>query len=254
MKTIELTKTDICRGYLILVSRKHPMKAEPGKGNPRLVPADKRYPEILLKIRPAILLRRLIENCGGQQKIVPVSGYRTLSEQRHIFEESLRENGADFTHRFVALPNCSEHQTGLAIDLAENRRDIDFLRPDFPETGIFKTFRERAALFGFVERYPKGKETVTGIAFEPWHFRYVGYPHAKIMRDHGFALEEYIEFVRGFPYPQALSFEDGKMKFEISFAQTEDMGGISDSMQDGRFRISGDNADGVIVTSWRSMP
>ncbi|HBY97104.1 MAG TPA: hypothetical protein DEP84_24690 [Chloroflexi bacterium] len=82
--------------------------------------------------QPATLLTRLIRDCGGQDKILPVSGYRTLREQTRLFDESLRRNGREFTHQFVAFPNCSEHQTGLAIDLAENKPNIDLIRPDFP--------------------------------------------------------------------------------------------------------------------------
>lgn len=71
---------------------------------------------------------------------------------------------------------CSEHETGLAIDLALAGEEPDFIRPPFPDRGICRRFRQRCADFGFVLRYPAGKETVTGIAHEPWHFRYVGVP------------------------------------------------------------------------------
>ena len=97
------------------------------------------------------------------------------------------------TRKFVAYPGCSEHQTGLAIDLGANLPEIDFICPEFPDTGIFGKFREKAADFGFIERYPKGKEAVTGIGAEPWHFRYVGVPHAAVMKAGGLVLEEYAE-------------------------------------------------------------
>ena len=84
------------------------------------------------------------------------------------------ENGEEFTNQFVARPGHSEHQTGLAIDLGLKQPDIDFLRPYFPYKGICQTFRELSTDYGFIERYPAGKEAITGIAHEPWHFRYVG--------------------------------------------------------------------------------
>ena len=251
MDAIKLTERDICQGYVILVNRQHSIRTELFQGTQRLVPADPRYPETLLASQPAALLTRLIQDCGGQGRILPVSGYRTLREQTGLFDDSLRRNGREFTHRFVAFPNCSEHQTGLAIDLAENKPNIDLIRPDFPYTGVFGAFRDLAAEYGFVERYPKGKEAVTGIAFEPWHFRYVGYPHAKIMRDKGLALEEYLEFIRGFPYPEkAYLVKTGETAFRISFVQVERDHPVSISRPDGWFWISGNNADGVIVTSW----
>ena len=91
-----------------------------------------------------------------------------------------------------ARPGCSEHETGLAIDLGENVPELDFIRPSFPDTGICGTFRARAAEFGFILRYPKGKEAVTGIGWEPCHFRYVGVPFAREIADRGLTLEEYL--------------------------------------------------------------
>ena len=61
------------------------------------------------------------------------SGYRSKAEQLAIFENALRSHGREFTETFVAYPGCSEHQTGLAIDLGENRPDLDFLCPQFPD-------------------------------------------------------------------------------------------------------------------------
>lgn len=251
MDAIKLTEKDLYQGYLMLVNREHAIRTELIQSTQRLVAADPRYPEVLLARQPAALLARLIKNCGGQDRILPVSGYRTLHEQTRLFDDSLRRNGREFTHQFVALPNCSEHQTGLAIDLAENKPGIDPIRPDLPYTGVFGAFRDLAAAYGFVERYPKGKEAVTGIAFEPWHFRYVGHPHASIMRDKGLVLEEYLEFIRSFPYPErAYLVNTGETAFQISFVLVERDHPVSIPRPDGRFWISGNNADGAIVTSW----
>lgn len=85
----------------------------------------------------------------------------------------------------MAFPDHSEHQTGLAIDLAEDRPDIDFIRPQFPYEGICRKFRERAAEFGFVERYKSEKQKITGIGAEPWHFRYVGRPMQRLWKRQG---------------------------------------------------------------------
>lgn len=136
-------------------------------------------------------LEALLAEIDAEGQIVPVSGWRSAAEQRTIWAESLADNGLAFTQQYVARPGCSEHQTGLAIDLALNRGEIDFIRPAFPEDGICGAFRRRAAAHGFVLRYPAGKEAVTGIAHEPWHFRYVGVPHAARMVAAGQCLEEY---------------------------------------------------------------
>ena len=105
----------------------------------------------------------------------------------------MAERGIDFARKYVALPACSEHETGLAIDLALNAPDIDFICPEFPRTGICRKFRELAPYYGFIERYQKAKEPITGISEEPWHFRYVGTPHSVVIAEKGLSLEEYVE-------------------------------------------------------------
>ena len=97
-------------------------------------------------------------------------------EQQRIWDDSMAEHGETFTRQYVALPGCSEHQTGLAIDLGKAAGYIDFIRPAFPYDGVCGRFRRLAARYGFIERYQRGKEEVTGISAEPWHFRYVGRP------------------------------------------------------------------------------
>ena len=99
-------------------------------------------------------MRELAE-IGAGDGIVPVSGFCSRAEQERIYRESLRDNGPAFTRRFVALPGCSEHETGLAIDLGERQKSIDFIRPAFPKTGVCGAFRRRAAQYGFILRYPK---------------------------------------------------------------------------------------------------
>lgn len=179
--------------YLILVNRAHRMYGKPDD----LMSVSDAYPDIMLRRAAGQALQELMKaaGCGGQ--IVPVSGYRSQKEQEEIYESSLAENGPEFTEKYVALPGCSEHQTGLAIDLALKQACIDFIRPHFPYDGICGVLRALASAYGFVERYPAGKEAVTGIAHEPWHFRYVGCPHAGIMSAQNMTLEEYVEYRHG---------------------------------------------------------
>lgn len=176
--------------FLMLVNAAHPYRGDlPLR---ELSPACGPDSAVFLHKTAADALDKLLQAIGAGAQIVPVSGWRSGAEQRAIYESSLKESGQEFTQKFVALPGCSEHQTGLAIDLALNREPIDFIRPDFPCTGVCGAFRKAAAEFGFVERYPAGKEEITGIAHEPWHFRYVGAPHAAVMAARGLCLEEYL--------------------------------------------------------------
>ncbi len=174
---------------LVLVNLQN---AYPAGTEQDLVAVQGSYPDILMEREAALALSRLMAQIDGWRFIAPVSGWRSQAEQQSIWDQSLRDHGLEFTRQFVALPGHSEHQTGLAIDLGLRAKEIDFIRPNFPYDGICQTFRELAPAYGFIERYPKGKEAVTGIAHEPWHFRYVGIPHAEKMTRRGLTLEEYL--------------------------------------------------------------
>lgn len=248
---IKLEKEKIYLGDLITVNAEHPIRQTLLED---LTAVDPHFQKILLRREAAAILRMIFERIGSAGRIVPVSGYRSLAEQEDIYQSSLAENGAEFTKKFVALPNCSEHQTGLAIDLAQKSDNIDFICPDFPYDGICGEFRAAAPEHGFIERYRQGKEEITGIAAEPWHFRYVGYPHSKIIAQNGFALEEYCEFVKRFTqYGRKLRFTENGSDIEIYYVRAADEGATEvDIPENGVYRISGNNIDGFIVTVWRT--
>lgn len=171
---------------------------------------------VLLRTDVIPSLNRLLASIHGEVDIVAVSGYRSHAEQIALYENSLVENGKAFTEQFVAKPGCSEHETGLAIDLGLKKDVIDFIRPDFPYDGICQKFREMAPYYGWIQRYTKEKQSLTHIAEEPWHFRYVGYPHARIMDKMGWCLEEYIEYLcvrTSAEHP--LYYRDDYHKYEI---------------------------------------
>lgn len=177
----------------VLVNASNPIERYPGEED--LAPAMDSFPDVLMERTAAEALKALLEEIGSGDRIVPVSGWRSHREQQKIWDDTIAEKGELFTRKYVAVPGCSEHETGLAIDLAENAPEIDFICPEFPRTGICGKFRERAPHYGFIERYPKGKESVTGIGAEPWHFRYVGLPHSLIMTGLGLVLEEYVGLI-----------------------------------------------------------
>ncbi len=234
----------IHNGLLILVNAEHPIQH---MERPALAPAVPGS-DILLDTRAAAMLSGLISRIGAAGEIVPVSGWRSEAEQREIWDGSMSESGEEFTRKYVALPGCSEHQTGLAIDLALRADNIDFIRPEFPYDGVCGRFRALAADYGFVERYQGGKEGVTGIAAEPWHFRYVGRPHARIMCEMGLCLEEYVEYLRAYPYPERLLEVRGEVyEAEVGFAGARDTLGLPDAP----YQVSGNNVDGYIYTLWR---
>ncbi len=116
--------------------------------------------------------------------IKTLSAYRTEDYQRGLYNNSLRNNGKAHAEKYSARPGYSEHQTGLAVD-------INSVRGAFETTAEFRWLQKHAHEYGFILRYQKGKEWITGYAYEPWHYRYVGLDAAKIIYEEGITYEEY---------------------------------------------------------------
>lgn len=251
MKTVVLQKESIYVGNLILVNAQHPYQERAIHNN--LSPVNDTESTVLLNKHAVRLLSKLMEELDGWRQIYAVSGWRSLQEQQDIYTQSLQENGAVFTHKFVALPGHSEHQTGLAIDLGRKQDNIDFICPDFPYTGICQTFRKKALSYGFIERYPENKENITGISHEPWHFRYVGSPHAEIMKKHKLVLEEYIEFLKQYHYSEKhYLYVQEQMHVSVSYLKAEETRDTQFDIDDNiPYSVSGNNIDGYIITEWR---
>lgn len=127
---------------------------------------------------------------AGLRKIIVDSGYRSFEYQKVVFDKSVVEKGIDETLRSVALPGSSEHQTGLAIDVAymDNGVYIENTSDSDPE---IKWLKENAHKFGFILRYPEEKEDVTGFKYEWWHYRFIGVEMATILYSEGITLDEY---------------------------------------------------------------
>lgn len=250
MKTISLKNTAVHIGKLILVNAHYPCRDNIAKHT--LLPVNTDTDMILLADDAVRSLTFLMNKINGWEQIAAVSGWRSMREQEEIYSSSLKDNGRAFTESFVALPGHSEHQTGLAVDLALKQKHIDFICPDFPYTGICRMFRHDAVSYGFIERYPKGKENITGIAHEPWHFRYVGVPHAEIMTNNNFVLEEYILFLKNYPRGRKHYFhKTGNNHISVSYLganRTADTQlEIDDSIP---YFVSGNNIDGFIITEY----
>lgn len=250
MKTITLCEESIYCGNLILVNAG--CSLHNAAINNSLIPIDPCFPDILLQEEATNMLRFILDRISANGAIVPVSGYRKAAEQRSIYENSLKDNGEEFTRKYVALENHSEHQTGLAIDLGRKQQEIDFIRPDFPYDGICDKFRNIAPDYGFIPRYTAEKETITGISHEPWHFRYVGFPHSKIITDNGFALEEYIDFIKKYRDDHRFIYKKNRgVKIEICFVPAAGKYTSTSVQDNGIYQVSGNNVDGFILTIWR---
>lgn len=120
------------------------------------------------------------------------SAYRSYETQEAIFAYNTRHLGEEEANRISAYPGQSEHQSGLAIDVTSRSVGLG-LDESFGETPEGIWLKENAAEYGFIIRYLKDKEKITGYVYEPWHIRYVGIVAAKKIYENDLTLEEYIE-------------------------------------------------------------
>lgn len=148
---------------------------------------EKKTYEAFLRLR-----EDLLENDGIQAELISV--YRTVAQQEAIFERYTKNHGLEYAKTYAALPGHSEHHTGFAIDvgfLLDGKVDhsiAGLLNADH----LFKTVHKKLPKYGFILRYPEGKESITHVGYEPWHFRYIDAPEiAKEITDKGICFEEY---------------------------------------------------------------
>ena len=118
-------------------------------------------------------------------KLYVVSGYRTEKQQNSLFNNNVKRNGIEHALIYSAKVNHSEHQLGLAID-------INSVNVKFEKTKEYTWLKENSYKYGFIERYPKNKEFITGYGYEPWHYRYLGIDIATTMYEKNITYEEYL--------------------------------------------------------------
>lgn len=121
------------------------------------------------------------------------SGYRDYNYQEKIYNKLVLEKGYNYAFKSVAKPGHSEHQTGLALDFCIYKDDKCYIEYELEELEELKTIHETCHLYGFILRYPKNKEEITGYNYEPWHLRYIG-PIATSIYNSNKTLEEYLEY------------------------------------------------------------
>ena len=121
------------------------------------------------------------------------SGYRSIEDQKLIYEEMKKLYGESYAENYIAKEGYSEHHTGLCIDLVLkiDNRFITSNNELFAKEEIFDVIHSCLPIFGFILRYPKEKENITGYLYEPWHIRYVGESTANIIYNENLTLEEY---------------------------------------------------------------
>lgn len=154
---------------------------------------DNIKPMLRMEVKPYI--EKLIYDANNNGiNIIIDSAFRSGNYQQMILDKLIFEKGNE-AYKLIALPGASEHQTGLAVDFAiyENGIYNDDIKEDDKEAIWLK---ENAYNYGFILRYPKGKEDITGFNFEPWHYRFVGLELALELYQTNQTLEEYKKCVK----------------------------------------------------------
>lgn len=160
-----------------------------------LIKLDLKYSneEKYLKKEAALSFYKLSEDAKKKgYRIIIVSAYRSYTYQEKLFDYYVKEKGLNYALNCSAKPGHSEHQTGLAIDVEGSNFDYDL----FEQSIEFDWMKKNAYKYGFILRYPKGKEHITGFKYEPWHYRYVGEKVAKYIYENNLTFEEYFEVAK----------------------------------------------------------
>ncbi|MBE6768984.1 MAG: D-alanyl-D-alanine carboxypeptidase family protein [Ruminococcaceae bacterium] len=148
--------------------------------------------------RAAEALRQMLA-AGGEYGLRPVSLFRAYDHQVKLYNNEVAEwkqagySQAEAEQKAsteVARPGTSEHHLGLAADILSD--GVYSLEETFENTAAFTWLKEHCAEYGFILRYPKEKEDITGVIYEPWHYRYVGVEAAREIMSRGICLEEYL--------------------------------------------------------------
>ena len=187
--------TEVTDDWLLLVNKTHPL-AESYEPSDLIVvqhqvgshAAIMRY----MRKEAAEHLDAMCEAAAEEGHEIGIrTAYRPYSYQKGIFNDYVNRYGEEEANKFSARPGQSEHQTGLCADVTSPSVDYK-LTTEYGEAPEGMWLAENAHRFGFIIRYPLGKEDITGYQYEPWHVRYVGEEHAAKIYEQGITLEEYL--------------------------------------------------------------
>jgi len=226
-------------GYLALVNRQHGISTELDSG--LLVSAWPTVPVSAIEgmyLHPTALqaIADMMNTARGADvgTFFVSSGFRGETAQAILYD-----NGAN--RAFALPPGHSEHHTGLAVDIMI----VGISQAEMGSSAGGRWLADNSYRYGLILRYPQGATHITGIEFEPWHFRYVGRPHAYYMRQNNLVFEEYIELIQSLG---GISFEFNGRTYHVMHQMPQN--GMIYLPFDLAFTVSSDNIGGYIVTAW----
>ncbi len=184
-------ETDTSKGNLILVNKYNRLteKFQPDD----LVDISNQYAYGTPEIRDEVYKQfRSMFNAAKKDNITLIitSGYRDYAFQENLWNKYSDQKGEEWADSIAARAGFSEHQTGLSMDILTYNSTLD----TFEQTDAFKWLSENAHKYGFILRYPKDKEEITGYSYESWHYRYVGVEVATKVKELGITFDEYYAY------------------------------------------------------------
>lgn len=187
----DIKETDISKGSLILVNKFNALTESYDPGNIKKFSATYAYGEVSAE---ETTYNAFIEMAKAAKKdgitLILTSGYRSNAKQKKIYDDMKNTKGEKYADEYAARPGSSEHETGLSLDILT----YGGLTETFKDTPTYAWLASHASEYGFIERYPEGKEYLTGYAAESWHYRYVGIETAKKIAEEGITFDEYYAF------------------------------------------------------------
>jgi D-alanyl-D-alanine carboxypeptidase len=161
-------------------------------------------PEMHVRTVAALALQQMFKDAGAQNiHLMLSSGYRSFSLQKTVYTSFTRTQGQQSTDSSSARPGHSEHQTGLAVDIEPTSRECE-VEICFENTNEGKWLAENSYKYGFIIRYQKGQEKITGYEYEPWHVRYVGNELASQIHQSNKTLEQFFNLPTFSGYPASV--------------------------------------------------
>lgn len=187
-------ETDLSKGNLILVNKYYYLPEDYVPEDLVTISLDYAYGELgsqkMTKEAYEAFLNLWKESHNNGYYLMVNSSYRTNEEQEETYNDYATSGGTNYADSIAARPGHSEHQTGLTIDVFEKGTG----QKNFKDTDSYKWLKENAHRFGFIERYPSDKVSVTGYEYESWHYRYVGIEAATYIYENNITFDEYYAY------------------------------------------------------------
>ena len=245
---------DVHKGDLILVNSEHGFSFDKSESDNVLlfgkVSCGLRASDMTINSRLIEPLNDMLSDFYDETRLRTlniISAYRSFETQETLLNNKIAAVGEEQAKRLIAVPGYTEHHTGLVFDFQVFEDGKSY---DFTGTGEYEWITKNCCKYGFIVRYNSDKTSVTGIDNEPWHFRYVGTPHAQIIYKKGMCLEEYLTYLKSFTFGKKhLILEQDDFEYEIYYSSSNKL----NVPKDGEYTVSGNNYDGFIVTVKRTV-